>query len=1085
MKSQSSRIFLGLLAGFSLSMAVPVHADPTSGKADGRQPVLAAQGEHVSRTVERNPEVIRGPGSRSSTDCNNNGHPDGFDIATGISDDCNGNGIPDECDVAVRSVYDFPVNPPDPILDGITINRTFNIPEGGTVVDVDLGVTLTHEFLGDLIISLTHGETSVDVYYYGPCGDCPGTCGFGGTVFDDEASGLLPCIGLNQGIFLPVDALSAFDGMDAAGEWTLEVFDGFIGFEGSLAAWSLSVETSRPGDCNVNGIPDECDLADGSSDDCNGNNMPDECDFAAGTTDDCNDNGVPDECDVAAASSYDCNANNIPDECDIADSSADCNGNGRPDECDIAAPIDQWASTVLDFSSQYRTDVWSAEQALGPPDTFNYGDIPTAWAPAPSDGTLEFITVGFEQPVFANGVTVRETYANGFVFRIDVVDTLGGIHTVWEGNDPSLPGSPVDFRVDWPRTEFLVIAVTVHVDTDTHLLIFEEVDAIQLHGAPGNSSDCNANAVPDECEIAAGSADCNANGIPDDCDIAPLGTMIDQWALYVIAFSSEIAYLDLGPAVLAVGAPDATVYGGFGASWVPGAENGTLEFITVGYLTPVYATGVTIREAGGNGMVYQVDVLDMNDDLHTVWQGTDPSLPGSIVDYEVTWPITSYLVKGVKVYVDTGPDQSGFEFIDAIALHGRAASDCNDNYTDDWCEFGLTDCNANGIPDGCDVLPREHNCCELGQGPGCNDPFIEACVCKMLPECCSVSWNDTCVDAVETYNCGSCEGGSDDCNANDIPDDCEFGPLGAPTGQWASSLIEFSSEFESGDFRALQAVGPPDTPHYSGPFAWTPQNQDGTLEFIALRYSTPIYATGVTISETLGNGMVYKVDVLDTNDVLHTVWEGVDPSLPGTMVDFEVTWPITSYLVTGVKVHIATDHSPLQYESLDAIALHSRAGSDCNDNGVNDWCEFGLDDCNANGIPDGCDVLQPVHDCCESGGGAGCSDPIIEACVCNVLPGCCSKYWDDTCALAVETYSCGSCEPGSADCNANGILDDCELGDFNDDGTVSLLDYKTLHKCYTAPDVLLGPGCAAGDFDCDNDIDLRDFAVFQVKLSVR
>ena len=33
-------------------------------------------------------------------------------------------------------------------------------------------------------------------------------------------------------------------------------------------------------------------------------------------------------------------------------------------------------------------------------------------------------------------------------------------------------------------------------------------------------NDCNANGIPDECDIAAGdSEDCNTNGIPDECDL--------------------------------------------------------------------------------------------------------------------------------------------------------------------------------------------------------------------------------------------------------------------------------------------------------------------------------------------------------------------------------------------------------------------------------------------------------------------------------------------------------------------------------------------------------------------------------------
>ncbi|UCG33442.1 MAG: exo-alpha-sialidase, partial [Phycisphaerales bacterium] len=46
-------------------------------------------------------------------------------------------------------------------------------------------------------------------------------------------------------------------------------------------------------DCNNNGVGDETDIADGTSDDCQPNGIPDECET------DCNDNSVPDDCDIA------------------------------------------------------------------------------------------------------------------------------------------------------------------------------------------------------------------------------------------------------------------------------------------------------------------------------------------------------------------------------------------------------------------------------------------------------------------------------------------------------------------------------------------------------------------------------------------------------------------------------------------------------------------------------------------------------------------------------------------------------------------------------------------------------------------
>jgi len=122
----------------------------------------------------------------------------------------------------------------------------------------------------------------------------------------------------------------------------------------------------------------------------------------------------------------------------------------------------QYASSVIAFSSQYSSSSWSAKQALGQPNTFTYGDIVTSWATLPkdADGDINsdvFITVGFSNPVYANSIEIRETYGNGFVRSVELLDNQGIYHAVWSGIDPSLPGSPVNFRVNFERTNYLVI----------------------------------------------------------------------------------------------------------------------------------------------------------------------------------------------------------------------------------------------------------------------------------------------------------------------------------------------------------------------------------------------------------------------------------------------------------------------------------------------------------------------------------------------------------------------------------------------------------------------------------------------------
>ena len=147
-----------------------------------------------------------------------------------------------------------------------------------------------------------------------------------------------------------------------------------------------------------------------------------------------------------------------------------------------AAPLDQYASSVIGYSSQWSAGSWAAAQALGAPNTFGYGDIGTAWAPGPVNGSLEYITLGFATPVYASGATIRETYGNGFVYQIDAVDTSSVLHTVWTGTDPSLPGNPVNFMVNW-TTSYLVQGVKIYVDTNHNLSAWEEIDAVRLSGS--------------------------------------------------------------------------------------------------------------------------------------------------------------------------------------------------------------------------------------------------------------------------------------------------------------------------------------------------------------------------------------------------------------------------------------------------------------------------------------------------------------------------------------------------------------------------------------------------------------------------
>jgi hypothetical protein len=146
-----------------------------------------------------------------------------------------------------------------------------------------------------------------------------------------------------------------------------------------------------------------------------------------------------------------------------------------------AAPLQQYASTVKAYSSQNGASRWSAAQVLGLPNTPRYGDYDTAWAAANQDGTMEFVSVGFGTAVYATGASIWETFGNGFVSQVDVIDTLGNLHTVWKGIDLSPARTPFEFVVSWEMTSFLVSGLKVHVNTSA-TTTWEEIDAIGLAG---------------------------------------------------------------------------------------------------------------------------------------------------------------------------------------------------------------------------------------------------------------------------------------------------------------------------------------------------------------------------------------------------------------------------------------------------------------------------------------------------------------------------------------------------------------------------------------------------------------------------
>jgi len=131
------------------------------------------------------------------------------------------------------------------IRDYTTTTSPISVTQTGTITDVNVEVTLTHTYVGDLRLRLIAPDGTIRTlfYYHGGGGD-----NMTATVFDDEAgtsitAGAAPY----AGSFRPYNALSPLDGKSITGTWRLQVYDGAGADIGTLRSWSIIFTTSGGG----------------------------------------------------------------------------------------------------------------------------------------------------------------------------------------------------------------------------------------------------------------------------------------------------------------------------------------------------------------------------------------------------------------------------------------------------------------------------------------------------------------------------------------------------------------------------------------------------------------------------------------------------------------------------------------------------------------------------------------------------------------------------------------------------------------------------------------------------------------------
>jgi OmpA-OmpF porin, OOP family len=124
----------------------------------------------------------------------------------------------------------------------------------------------------------------------------------------------------------------------------------------------------------------------------------------------------------------------------------------------------QWASKVIEFSSELTPVQYSAEQALGKPNVLPAGgQNPNAWTPD-KPKRKEFLKLGFANPISIRQIAIAESHNPSAIFRILAYDEAGAEHIVNTLNPMAVPLKGRMLNIFMEQTKYKVAAVKIEFD---------------------------------------------------------------------------------------------------------------------------------------------------------------------------------------------------------------------------------------------------------------------------------------------------------------------------------------------------------------------------------------------------------------------------------------------------------------------------------------------------------------------------------------------------------------------------------------------------------------------------------------------
>jgi OmpA-OmpF porin, OOP family len=128
------------------------------------------------------------------------------------------------------------------------------------------------------------------------------------------------------------------------------------------------------------------------------------------------------------------------------------------------AQVVQWASKVIEFSSELTPIQYAAKQTLGKPNVLPAGgQSPNAWAPDRTN-RKEFLKLGYDNPISIRQIAIAESHNPSAIYRVFAYDEAGKEYLINTLNPMAIPLKGRMLNIFMEPTPYKVAAVKIEFD---------------------------------------------------------------------------------------------------------------------------------------------------------------------------------------------------------------------------------------------------------------------------------------------------------------------------------------------------------------------------------------------------------------------------------------------------------------------------------------------------------------------------------------------------------------------------------------------------------------------------------------------